>query len=108
MYDPYQIVYVASVKKYYIINILVPNCLPKTVNFVFLGYCTSYVTFFDETSLLKITNIFLPSWQNILSILHWRTAHRHIPKNLHVTLHTCFWQDDLKSSEIVEVDSNIL
>jgi hypothetical protein len=51
----FQIVYVASVKKYYIINIFVPNRLPKTVNFVSLGYCTSYVSFLDETSLLKIT-----------------------------------------------------
>jgi hypothetical protein len=92
---------VASVKKYYIINILVPNCLPKTVSFVSLGYCTSYVNFLDETSLLKITNIFLSSRQNILSILHWQTAHRHIPKNLCVTFHT--WQDYLKSSKIVKV-----
>jgi hypothetical protein len=55
VYILYQIVYVASVKKYYIINIFVPNRLPKTVNFVSLGYCTSYVSFLDETSLLKIT-----------------------------------------------------
>jgi hypothetical protein len=61
LHDLYQIVYTASVKQYYVINIFVPNCFPKTVNFVTLGYWTSYVNFLDEMSLLKITNIFLSS-----------------------------------------------
>jgi hypothetical protein len=69
IYVLYQIVYVASVKQYYIINIFVPNCFPKTVDFVSLGYCTSYVNFRDETSLLKITNMFLSSRQNIQSYI---------------------------------------
>jgi hypothetical protein len=67
--EPYQILYMASVKQYYGINIFVPNCLPKTINFVSLGYCTSYVNFLDERALLKITNIFLSLRQNIRSYI---------------------------------------
>jgi hypothetical protein len=51
--NPYQVVYVASVKQYNIINIFVPNCLPKTVNFITFGYWTSYVNFLDQTPLFK-------------------------------------------------------